>query len=229
MTTKRAPLPVEQTPAAVLFDLDGTLIDSAVDLAAAANLMRNHRQKVNLPLERYRPMAGSGAAGMLRVAFDMDADHPDYAAMRSEYLDTYERLLDAPCGTFDGIATVLQYLADKQMPWGIVTNKHERFAHKLLPNIPTIAGYKTLVCGDTAAHSKPHPLPLLMAAEQLGVEPQQCWYLGDDIRDMQAAKAAGMTAIVAGWGYLGDTPIAQWPQDHALEKPEDLLALPGMQ
>lgn len=219
---------ITQAPAAVLFDLDGTLIDSAVDLAAAANLMRNHRQKVNLPLERYRPMAGSGAAGMLRIAFDIDAEHPDYAAMREEYLDTYESLLDTPCGMFDGIESVLEHLTGKQIAWGIVTNKHERFAHRLLPNIPAIAGYQVLVCGDTAAHSKPHPLPLLTAAEELGVEPQRCWYLGDDIRDMQAAKAAGMTAIVAGWGYLGDTPIADWPQDCILQQPADVLQLPGM-
>lgn len=217
-----------QTPAAVLFDLDGTLIDSAGDLAAAANLMRNHRQKVNLPLERYRPMIGAGVAAMLRIAFDIDSEHPDYAAMREEYLNTYEQLLNQPARVFDGIDTVLQHLNSRQIPWGIVTNKHERFARKLLPQTPALSDCKVLVCGDTTEHSKPHPLPLLTAAQQLQLAPESCWYLGDDLRDMQAAKAAGMTAIAVQWGYPGVTPMADWPCDHVLARPADLLSLPGM-
>lgn len=214
-----------QQPQAILFDLDGTLIDSAHDLARAANLMRNHRQKVDLPIERYRNMAGAGAAGMLGVAFDIDAEHPDFMAMREEYLDTYERLLEQPCGAFDGVEAVLNTLQERDIAWGIVTNKHERFAHKLVPNIPAIAGYKTFICGDTTAHSKPHPLPLLTAAEELGVPANACWYVGDDLRDMQAAKAAGMSAIAAQWGYLGATDIEDWPLDHVLKTPLDLLDL----
>lgn len=217
-----------QPPAAVLFDLDGTLIDSAGDLAAAANLMRNHRQKVNLPLERYRPMAGAGAAAMLRIAFDMDAEHPDYAAMREEYLNTYESLLNQPGKLFDGMETVLQRLNSSRTPWGIVTNKHERFARKLVAGTAALAECRILICGDTVTHSKPHPLPLLTAAQHLQVAPESCWYLGDGLRDMQAARAAGMTAIAVRWGYPGMTPLEEWPYDHAVSQPADILSLTGM-
>lgn len=214
---------LDSAPQAILFDLDGTLIDSAPALGQAANLMRTHRQKVDLPIDRYRPMAGAGAAGILSIAFQIDAEHPDFAAMREEYLNTYESLLFNGSPVFEGITDVIDFLQKERITWGIVTNKHERFTHPLVKHIPELKGYSILICGDTTEHSKPHPLPLTTAASELNIAAEQCWYIGDDLRDMQAAKAANMFAIAAQWGYLGNNAVEDWPHDALLSTPRKLL------
>lgn len=222
-----APMPasVAATPiAAVLFDLDGTLIDSAPDLAAAADHMRTIRGLPPLPLERYRPMAGAGARGMLGVAFGIDPSHPDYPPLRDEFFDTYERALAERTRVFDGVAELIAALAARALPWGVVTNKMARFTDPLTRQLPLFASAQAIVSGDTTPHPKPHPAPLLEAARRLGVAPAGCVYVGDDERDMLAGRAAGMRTVAARYGYLGaQADVSQWPADLHVDSPQQLL------
>ncbi|WP_198968925.1 HAD family hydrolase [Xylophilus sp. ASV27] len=209
---------------AVLFDLDGTLLDSAPDLGAAADQMRVARGLSSLPLERYRPMAGAGARGMLAEAFGMAPEHPDFPAMREEFFGNYERRMTASTHAFDGVAGLLQELDRRDMPWGIVTNKASRFSDPLVRAMPLLASARTVVSGDTTPHAKPHPAPLLEAARRLGVEPSRCVYVGDDERDIIAGRAAGMATVAAGWGYLGQQGgPATWGAHAVINLPHELL------
>ncbi|MEO6409341.1 MAG: phosphoglycolate phosphatase [Burkholderiaceae bacterium] len=212
--------------AALLFDLDGTLVDSAPDLAGAGNEMRVARGLAALPLAHFRPMVGSGARGMLGRALDIGPDAANFITLRDEFLDRYERRMTQETRIFDGIPAVLGHLDAARIPWGIVTNKATRFAQPLVAGLRGLAGAATLVCGDTTANAKPHPQPLLEAARRLGVAPDRCVYVGDDSRDVQAGKAAGMMTIVAAWGYLGaGEPIEAWQADAIAQSPTELLIL----
>ena len=215
--------------AAVLFDLDGTLLDSAPDLAAAANAMRQLRQLPPLPPAHYRPFVGTGARGMLRIALGVQETDPDYPTLRETFFQAYEAQMGQHSQLFAGVTTLLAHIGQKALPWGIVTNKMERFTHPIVAAQPALQASQALVCGDTTAHIKPHPAPLLAASEQLGVAPSQCIYIGDDERDIQAARAAGMGAIGANYGYLGQAQsAAQWGPDAVIEQPLDLLSLLGL-
>ncbi|NUZ07091.1 phosphoglycolate phosphatase [Piscinibacter koreensis] len=208
---------------AALFDLDGTLVDSAPDLAGAANDMRAVRDLPPLPYERLRRMVGSGARGMLGVALGIGPAHPDFAALRDEFLDRYEARLTAETRVFEGVEALLAALREQGIACGIVTNKATRFAAPLVAALGLDALTRVLVCGDTTPHSKPHPAPLLEAARRLGIAPEACCYVGDDLRDVQAGRAAGMRTVVAAWGYLGDgEPIEAWGADGVIECPADL-------
>lgn len=182
---------------AVLFDLDGTLIDSAVDLGRAANAMRAERGLETLPPAQYRPHGGSGARGMLGQAFDVAPGQPGYGALKREFLDRYEGLMHDSTRPFAGIEAELAGLSAGGLAWGIVTNKAERFALPLVAALSLDAA--TVVGGDTTGHTKPHPAPLLEAARRLGVPPAACLYVGDDERDILAGRAAGMATAVAAW------------------------------
>jgi 2-phosphoglycolate phosphatase len=208
---------------AVLFDLDGTLVDSAPDLAAAADQMRISRGLASLPFEDYRPMAGAGARGLLAVALGISPEHADYARLREEFFTNYEARLTAGTHVFEGVATLLAALSQQGLPWGIVTNKMERFGLPLVQAMPVLAAAGVLICGDTTAHAKPHPLPLLEAARRLGVAPHACVYVGDDQRDIVAGKSAGMATVAACYGYLGAIDLAQWQADRVIKSPLDLL------
>jgi 2-phosphoglycolate phosphatase len=210
---------------AVLFDLDGTLIDSAPDLGAAADKMRTDRGLPSLPLEHYRHMAGAGARGMLGIAFGMTPEHPDFAAMREEFFVNYERCMTERTFVFDGVAQLIASLVEREVPWGVVTNKAMRFAAPLTRGMPLFATARTVVGGDTTPHPKPHPAPLLEAARQLSIRPIECLYVGDDVRDVQAGKAAGMGTVAATYGYLGKTDVKEWGADTHIETPLALLAL----
>lgn len=211
---------------AVLFDMDGTLIDSAPDLGAAVDKMRTDRRLASLPLERYRPMAGSGARGMLGVAFGIAPGHADFEAMREEFYVNYERCMTERTTAFKGVPELLQGLGQRPLPWGVVTNKASRFTDPLTRVMPLFAGAGTIISGDTTAHAKPHPAPLLEAARRLGLEPARCVYVGDDERDMVAARAAGMLAIAATYGYLGKScETADWGADASIAAPLELLDL----
>ena len=208
---------------AVLFDLDGTLVDSAPDLAAAVDQMRLSRGLTSLPLDAYRPVAGAGARGLLAVAFGISPEHPDYPSLRDEFFANYEARLTAGTHLFEGVASLLETLAQRGLAWGIVTNKIERFGIPLVQAMPSLATAGVLVCGDTTAHAKPHPQPLLEAARRLGVAPQACIYVGDDQRDIVAGQGAGMATVAACYGYLGAVDPAEWKADCVIKSPLELL------
>ncbi len=214
---------------AVLFDLDGTLIDSAPDLAGTGNDMRVARGLPPLPFERFRPMVGSGARGMLGIALQATPEDTDFPALREEFLDRYEARMMGQTDVFPAMRPVLEALNARGMPWGIVTNKAERFTLPLVRAIGGLTGARVVVGGDTTPHSKPHPAPLLEAARRLGLEPGACVYVGDDLRDVQAGHAAGMATVAVSWGYLGlGDPVAEWGADHLIETPDELLNLLGL-
>lgn len=209
---------------AVLFDLDGTLIDSAEDLARAANAMRVDRGLAPLPLARYRPHGGSGARGMLGQAFGIAPEQPDYDELRREFLDRYEGLMYDRTRPFAGVEAELAGLVAAGLTWGIVTNKAERFALPLAAALRLQAA--AVIGGDTTGYTKPHPAPLLEAARRLGVSPAACLYVGDDERDILAGRAAGMATAVAAWGYLGQSgEFGHWRADLELAAPGELLKL----
>jgi 2-phosphoglycolate phosphatase len=208
----------------VLFDLDGTLIDSAPDLAGAANAMRVARALPELPYERLRPMVGTGARGMVGAAFGVAPGEEGFEALRDEFLQRYADGLLQRTAVFADMVDVLQVLERAALPWGIVTNKHERFTVPVVRGLGLHERAAALICGDTTAHSKPHPEPLLEAARRVGVAPRDCVYVGDDLRDVQAGRAAGMATLAAAWGYLGECePVHEWGADAVVENPLALL------
>ena len=209
---------------AVLFDLDGTLVDSALDLGGAGNDLRERRSLPPLPLEVFRPLTGTGARGMLRVALGTTPEDADFEALKDEYLAIYATRLTRLTRVFDAMAPVLDALDAAALPWGIVTNKHSRFAEPVVAGTGLATRSRVLVCGDTTARAKPFPDPLLEAARRLAVDPAHCLYVGDDLRDIQAGRAAGMGTVAAAWGYLGDgEPIEAWGADHLARTPAGLL------
>lgn len=211
---------------AVLFDLDGTLVDSAPDLGAAADRMRVARGLPSLAFSHYRPRAGSGARGMLSVAFGIDPDHADYPALKDEFFVHYERCMMDTTGPFEGVEALVADLSRRGMVWGVVTNKSARFAEPLTRAFDLFAMASVLVCGDTTPHTKPHPAPLIEAARRIGMDPAHCLYVGDDHRDILAGQAAGMSTVAATYGYLGQVPDPlQWGADAAIKSPLGLLEL----
>ena len=214
---------------AVLFDLDGTLIDSAPDLAGTGNDMRIARGLAPLPYESFRPMVGAGARGMVGIALQVVPADAEFPALRDEFLARYEQRMTQLTCVFGDIGPLLAELQARGMPWGIVTNKARRFTEPLVRSLGLHANAATVISGDTTPHAKPHPAPLLEAARQLKLDPQQCVYVGDDLRDVQAGRAAGMGTVAAAWGYLGTgEAIADWGADHVIETPSELLKLLAM-
>jgi 2-phosphoglycolate phosphatase len=210
----------------VFFDLDGTLADTAPDLAAAANRLRIEHGQSPLPLEQLRPVASAGARGLLGVAFGITPEDEQFATLRDTFLNHYEAALAVHTRLFDGIPEVLAALQVAMMPWGIVTNKHSRFTEPLVTQIGLRQHAAAIVSGDTTPHAKPHPAPLLHAAAVAGLDPKRCAYVGDDLRDIQAGKAAGMVTVAAAYGYCGDgLPAAMWQADYIVHSPRELTAL----
>jgi phosphoglycolate phosphatase len=210
---------------AVLFDLDGTLIDSAPDLGAAADKMRTDRGLDSLPHAAYRPMAGAGARGMIGVAFGITPQHAEFPSLKEEFFANYEACMTQRTYAFEGIEELIGQLHLQGLKWGVVTNKSERFALPLTRHMPLFATARTVVCGDTTPHAKPHPAPLLEAARQLGVAPERCVYVGDDERDIVAGRAAGMPTVAAAYGYLGAVAHADWNADATILTANELLNL----
>lgn len=212
--------------AAVLFDLDGTVIDSAPDLAGAANEMRQARGLPDVPYERLRAMVGSGARGLVGEAFGVAPGDVDFEALRLEFLARYEQRMTQNTRVFEQVSPLLDALEVQGIPWGIVTNKPARYAEPLVRALGLHERMAVLIGGDTTPHSKPHPEPLLEAARRLRVDPTHCLYVGDDLRDVQAGRAAGMRTVAVTWGYLGvGAPIEEWGAHHTVDRAADVLQL----
>ncbi len=208
---------------AVLFDLDGTLADTAPDMARTVNAMRVRRGLPPVTIDAIRPHVSKGARGMICAAFEITVEHPDYAGMREEFLEIYAGGLCVDTRLFPGMAELLDRLEADGLAWGVVTNKFERFARPLMEGLGLGARARVIIGGDTCPRPKPFPDPLLFAASTLSVPPQYTLYIGDDERDVQAARAAGMPVIVAGYGYLGDgTPPTHWGADAIVDSPHDI-------
>ena len=215
-----------QAPQAVLFDLDGTLADTAGDLAGALNTLRAQRGLAPLPVERLRPHASAGARGLIGAGLDIHPGDADYETLRVAFLDAYAAGLANTTRLFDGMPELLDALEDRGLRWGVITNKAHRFTIPVMDGLGLTQRSAVIISGDTTAHPKPHPLPLLTACEQLGISPQAAMYVGDDLRDIQAARAAGMPSVAAAWGYLGEAvDIEDWGADVISQHPQDLLSL----
>ena len=213
---------------AVLFDLDGTLIDSAPDLGAAAEQMRLARGLPPLGVARYRSAAGMGARGMMGVAFGVTPEQPEFAALREEFFDRYEACIHDSTQVFDGVQPLVNALCARGLRWGVVTNKHERFTRLIAARLPLFATSSAFVSGDTTPHLKPHPASLLEACRRLDLAPSDCIYVGDDARDVAAGRAAGMGTVAALYGYLGvGAEVREWGADASIGHPLECLGLLG--
>lgn len=208
---------------AVLFDFDGTLADTAPDLGSAVNRLLVEQGLAALPLARIRPHASSGARGMLGAAFGLTPEDPRYAPLRDAFLAYYEERVCVETTLFPGIAELLDTLAIQGVAWGVVTNKAMRFTEPIVAALGLEPG--CVVCGDTTPHTKPHPAPLLHAAKRLGLAPETCCYVGDDLRDIEAARAARMRAIAVEYGYhgIGNGGPRSWNADAVIAHPMELI------
>jgi phosphoglycolate phosphatase len=213
----------------VLFDLDGTLIDSAPDLAGAANELLRLHGRPERGLEDFRPVGGSGARGMLRVGFGLQPGDPEYEPLRAAFIEIYAQRMLRETRVFENVAPVLDALDGAGVRWGIVTNKAMRLAEPIVHGLGLAGRAAVLIGGDSTPHAKPHPAPLLEAARRMGTEAVRCAYVGDDLRDMQAGRAAGMATVAAAWGYLGEgANVHEWGADHVSPAPAGLLHWLGM-
>jgi len=209
---------------AVLFDLDGTLADTAGDLAGALNRVRAEHGFAPMPVEALRAYASAGARGLLGAGMGLKPDDEGYAEARDAFLAHYAAGLTQTTKLFDGIEAMLAALESRGIAWGIVTNKAERYTGPVVVALGLAHRAGTIVCGDTTPHPKPHPAPLLHAASALRLPPSRCVYVGDDRRDVDAGNGAGMATLVANWGYLGNgEPASAWPAQGWLETPGDLI------
>jgi phosphoglycolate phosphatase len=212
-------------PDAILFDLDGTLLDTAKDLGNALNQILSRLDRPTLRYNEYRNIASDGAKGMLELGFGADLKSLDFASLRQEFLDHYQQNICQDTGYFDGIEAMLTELNNRDIAWGIVTNKPEFLTIELLKFFPLLAQCQVIISGDTLAQRKPHPLPLLHAQQQLNIVSVNTWYVGDALRDIQAANAANMTSVLAEYGYLSDIhQTSSWNADLNIAHPADLIA-----
>lgn len=209
---------------AVLFDLDGTLADTAPDLGHALNLLLERHGRPVLPQDIIRPYASHGTPGLLGVGFGITPDAPGFAPLRQEYLGLYEAHLVTYTRLFEGMAELLTQLEQRGLPWGVVTNKPERFALPLLKQLGLKERAATVIGGDTCTHPKPHPEPMHCASREIGVAPEECLYVGDAERDVESARAAGMATLIAAYGYLGESDRPEdWNALGIIQSPLDIL------
>ena len=212
-------------PAAVFFDLDGTLVDTADDLAAPVNHMREARGLKPLPLEEYRPFASAGSRGLLHIGLGATTDDPDYPALRTEFLNRYEQEIAVHSRLFDGMPELLAWLEANGIRWGVISNKLEYLVRRLVQQLGLGHRLALAYGGDTAPRAKPWPDPLKMALQETGLTARQCVYIGDDLRDIQAAHAVDMPAVAAAYGYGNPNEIPQWKADHVVTSPQEFLAM----
>ncbi|WP_018152221.1 HAD family hydrolase [Leeia oryzae] len=213
-------------PAAILFDLDGTLADTAIDLGGALNCLLKEEGQASVPYTRIRPVASHGARGLIQLGFGIDKNHHQFESYRLRFLNHYEHLFCDRTVLFDGVDQLLNQLTAKGIKWGIVTNKPMRFTDRLVPKLGFTTEPGTVVSGDTVGVAKPDPKPMYHAAAELGVNPEDCWYVGDAERDIEAGRAAGMTTVLANYGYISedDTPDT-WGAVFTIDTPDQLIEL----
>jgi 2-phosphoglycolate phosphatase len=208
----------------ILFDLDGTLVDTAPDLGYALNIQLQRHGKAPLRDEKIRPFASHGSRGLLGLGFGITPADTDFIAMRDEYLSIYDTVFTRSPVLLPGIADLLQAIEHKGLKWGIVTNKPRRFTQRLIASMGLQQRAACVVSGDDAPQPKPSPATLIMACEQIGVKPENCMYVGDAERDIIAGKAAGMYTVVALFGYIDVTDKPkQWGADILIKAPKDLV------
>lgn len=210
----------------VLFDLDGTLVDTAPDLGLALNIQRQRYALPALEMAAIRPFASHGSRGLLGVGFGLQPGDERFEAMREEYLALYDQVFAESSTLFEGMDQVLTALQQRGLPWGVVTNKPRRFAAPLMQALQLDHSAACLVCADDAVRAKPDPETLYMACRQVGVAASDAIYVGDAERDIQAGKAAGMRTVLAAYGYIASTDSPEaWAADTQIETPLDLLSL----
>jgi phosphoglycolate phosphatase len=213
-------------PKAVFFDLDGTLADTAEDLAAPVNAMRVERGMAPMALELLRPYASMGARGLILRGLGVEREAPEFESLRLEFLQRYEQAMCVRTRLFDGMAEVLEALDAAGLPWGVVSNKVERYVRPIMASLGVLSRSATAIGGDTTAFAKPHPEPLLHAARLTAVEPSRCIYIGDDLRDVEAGRAAGMATVAAAYGFCGEeSPPRSWGADALIDRPLDLITV----
>ena len=212
------------TLACVLFDLDGTLLDTAPDMARALNRLRSARGLHALPFDRIRPLVSHGAAAMIRIGFALEPEDPGFAELRQQFLEIYRADLAAETVLFSGMDAVLSQLESSSVPWGVVTNKPAWLTEPLMIELDLFKRAACVISGDTTPRRKPDPEPLMHACRVVGVEPNRTVYVGDAERDIVAGKRAGMKTVAARFGYLDafEEPES-WEADAIIGKPEDLL------
>lgn len=211
---------------AVLFDLDGTLADTARDLGAALNRLLAEEGLPPQPYEAVRPIASHGARGLVSLGFGISREHPRFEEYRLRFLDHYEHSFADETILFDGVNNLIEQLDERGITWGIITNKPMRFTDRLVPALPFASTPAVVVSGDTVGVPKPDPAPMLHACAQIGIAPEHCLYVGDAERDIQAGRVVGMKTVLADWGYISDsdTPEA-WQADYRIGQPLDLLSI----
>jgi phosphoglycolate phosphatase len=213
---------------AVLFDLDGTLADTARDLGGALNRLLREEEREVLPLETLRPHVSGGARALLRVGFGITPTEPGYPQLQQRFLSHYQSAICADTVLFDGIAELLDELDDRGVAWGVVTNKSQRFTLALAEALGLRQRAACLVSGDSCPRAKPDARPLLLGCSLAGASPADALYVGDDLRDVHAGKAAGIATVAVRYGYLGDgLPIDEWDADRIIDTPGQILPLLG--
>lgn len=209
-----------------LFDLDGTLVDTAPDLAAAANHLRAQRDLAPLPLAHYRPWASAGARGLIRAALGLSHEDPAFPDLRESFLAYYRAHLADGAALFPGLDAVLTGFEQEGRPWGVVTNKPAWLTAPLMEALGLARRCAVCVSADEATAPKPDPAPLILACTRSGLSPTACGYVGDDRRDIVAGNAAGMLTVAVRWGYFGEGgPIETWGADHIIDAPAALVGL----
>ena len=210
---------------AVLFDLDGTLADTARDLGAALNRLLAEEGLPPQPYTAVRPIASHGARGLVSLGFGIDKSHPRFEEYRLRFLDLYEHSFADETVLFDDINALLREIDARGLKWGIVTNKPMRFTDRLVPALPFAVPPAVVVSGDTVGVAKPDPAPMLHAAQQIDIAPEHCLYVGDAERDIQAGRAVGMKTVLVNWGYIADSDDTDsWQADITIDQPLALLS-----
>lgn len=211
-------------PAAVLFDLDGTLVDTADDLGAALNAVMVQHGRPTVAASDYRPVASHGARGLLQLGFGKDFSSCDFTSARNALLEHYEQHIAEFSRPFAHVMPLLTALEQRQIPWAVVTNKPWRLAAKLMRALPELTRCQFMLGGDSLSVRKPDPAPLWLTCHQLRVPANQCWYIGDAERDIEAANRAGMVSILANYGYLAESDEPHlWQADYAIDSLEQLI------